>query len=118
MKYRGNGKYTITIKDIEIEDITVSDLRLFFNSLDSMLKQEIINSIKKEYLNGYFSFQDIDEFLEGKKEYKGNLSTEFVKDIYICLNRKDELSKKQGAKIIAERFGKSVKSVEKHLYKK
>ncbi|WP_108062082.1 hypothetical protein [Poseidonibacter lekithochrous] len=118
MKYRGNGKYTITIKDIDIEDISITDLRVFFNSLDPLFKLEIVNSFNKEYINGNYSFEDIDSFLKEKKVYKGNLSTIFVKDIYKYINIQNNISKKQGAKIIAEKFGKSVKTIEKHLYKK
>lgn len=118
MEFKGNGKYKITIKNTEIDDISISDLRMFFNSLDGMLKLELINSFKKDYANGRYSFDDIEKILEEEITYEGNLSTKFVKDIYSQMNFENKISKKQASKIIAKKLKKSEKTIEKHLYKK
>jgi hypothetical protein len=95
MRYKGNGKYCITIKGQEIDDVTISDLRGLFNSLDEKLKYELVNNFKREYKNGKFSFKDFEDFITSKKKYTGNLNTQFVKDIYTYLNKEVPISKKK-----------------------
>ena len=117
MKYQGNGKYTIEFKGHEINDVTIDDLRSFYDSLDENLAREISYRYKRKYGIGEYSFNDIENFLNDKQQYTGNLNTIFVKDIYKCMNLHNNISKKKAAVIIAEKFKKSIKTIEKHLYK-
>ena len=59
----------------------------------------------------------IDDFLNDKQEYIGNVNTLFIKDIYKHMNLRNNISKKKAAEIIAVKFNKSTKTIEKHLYK-
>lgn len=118
MQYQGEGKYTVTIKDKIITDVTIADIRNFYDNLDKNLSQELYYRFKKKYRAGEFSFEDIDDLLNGKIKYDGNLTTDFVQDVYKQINKTTPISKKKVAKMIAEKLNKSVKTIEKHLYKK